>query len=556
MPEAVEVLLPGPWWNTLTYISSESVCSGQRVQVPVGNGKRIGVIVDGIHKIDKKTRPINFVIDPRPVLGASFLRAVRTVADAFLVSSSEVLRSVLPTGFWKGNPFPFWSESINVQQLPTFLYEYDDEKRFIQYRQVLLGRHGGALCVFSERDVAKRFFTSLRGLVPKEQLFFWPLGSSAAERCWRKIVDCESPVIIGGMGAAAAPLSHPALFIVEDEANPDWRTVSFPHFSVRSLVAARARECGASLILGGRLPSSKIYRLLSSFPPFESKKQIHFVDLFKAPRVEIPGIRFPLPLSQPVLTKTLECIKLGQNVFWLLDRRGVTGEVHCSDCGTVIQCDHCGASMSYEKGALRCHVCGRKMPMPGRCPVCGSAVLEGTSPGLESLLPVARSLVGDHPVFLWHQENPRTSAEGKVRVAALQEQCGLVLGSRRALSLLELVNPALVCWLDADAEARRPEYDSRFSAYSMILESCCRSEKCEIVLQTRSPAAGWQIGLKAGWNLFWKNELKDRSKLGFPRFADLCRSTFPKIGLMMGEYWQLLTNRALSFLNRKLESAE
>ncbi len=541
----LQVLLPGSWWHGLVYETEEIVPAGVRVVVPVGRGARVGVSlglssdsVGASLAMKVEIKKISRILDDEPVLSDGYLRAAGIVSRAFLCSQAEVLRSLLPSSFWKDEKFPHFAEKTVMDwsgenaPRPEFFYRYSDAERQNFYREKILACEKGTLCIFPERDQAKNFYNSLVGIVPKERLILWPATSSVTSlKSWKSAIGQDAPVIIGGPGAAAAPLSSPGLFIVEDESNPAWRTKKYPFFSLRSFVASRATETCAQLVLGGRLPSSRVYKNFSPEEqkvPQEIKNSIRIIDISTASELSFRGLQFPLSLSDILTKETLARTAAGEIVFWLLDRRGAGSELRCADCGQVIQCVRCGAPMSYGGGKMRCPVCGLGAPIQERCPSCNGMMLQGAMPGLESLAPAAQSLLGQKPVFLWHLDNPATLTEGRRRIAALRRGGGLLLGSRRALSLLEILRPSLICWLDAGAEARRADYAARYGAFSMLLESCCRGDgERSVIFQTRRPHTPWLTSLHAGWGYFWKAELPERRALGFPPLASLVEIELP-----------------------------
>ncbi|MDY3868485.1 MAG: primosomal protein [Pyramidobacter sp.] len=529
----VNVIFPGPWWNALTYASECPIAAGIRVQAPVGRGTRTGVCIGTAEasSAELRLRNISKVLDSRPVLSKAYLSAVSIVSRAFLCSEGDLLRSLLPSCFWKDVPFPEYAEEIGTAPQQEFVYQYQDKLRHDVYRQKICESGGGVLCLFPEREQACAFYASLSGVIPEERLILWPAsGAASAHACWKRALEQANPVIIGAKGAACAPLASAKLIIVDDESNLSWRTIAPPEFSVRSFAAARARESGAQLILGGRIPSSRVVKNCAPRAPKMPKERgrLRFIDLNRVPRVNFKGIQFPLPVSDAVLSETAAAVQSGQIVFWLLDRRGVTSEIRCAECGSAVQCVRCGTPMAFESGALRCPMCGKRAPLPDVCPQCGGRILQGALPGLESVLPMAQTLLPGKPAVLWHLDNPRTKAEAKKRLAELSSG-GLLLGSRRALSLLDTLSPQLICWLDADSEARQPNYDSRFSAFSMMLESLWRGEaRRQVVMQTRTPAKKWQKGLCAGWEYFWQLELAERKSLNFPPESHIVEIEFPK----------------------------
>ncbi len=534
MGHTVEVLLPGPWWHSLTYLTQEPCAPGLRVQVPMGKGHRVGLTVS--HQEGAKTslprdlelRPIERLLDPVPALGAGFLKAAFWTADAFLCSRGDLLRSLVPSSFWKGAAFPPWEESLGPGFSTSFCYGYHDGPRLERYRTELLGCTGGALCLFPEREQAVSFHKTLRGLIPKERLFLWPLGGEAVAKAWKQVLQVPEAVVIGGPSAVAAPLTLPQLFLIDDESNPAWWSRVSPSFSLRSFLAARAKASGAELLLGGRLPSSRIFHSLGPQDPGLPEANFRFVKIFDAPKALVQGVKSPLPLSKPLMEATLAQVNQGRPVLWVLDRRGFTDELRCGDCGALIHCSRCGGSMRLEMQTLHCRSCGHRSKVPLECPVCGGLVLEGRQPGLEALVPMVKPLVQDRPLFLWHQDDPAKVSEARRRIEILKSQGGLVLGSRRCLSLLDQLEPTLVCWLDGDAESRRCDYSARFQAYSMMLESWGRGQGArEVIVQSRRPLQGWQRGLRQGWKVFWDQELEDRRDLGFPPFSYLVEIQSP-----------------------------
>jgi primosomal protein N' (replication factor Y) len=151
-------------------------------------------------------------------------------------------------------------------------------------------------------------------------------------------------------------------------------------------------------------------------------------------------------------------------------------------------------------------------------------LLLGKKPGLEALLPLAEKLMKGREVLL--DEPGREYAAGP----------SLILGTRRLLSLCDSLAVGLVAWLDLDAEARKPDYNARFQAFSMVWESCwrglslVREQRGErmTLMQVRGSGSSWMNALRLGWGHFWKGELREREKLGLPPYGLLIQLDLPK----------------------------
>jgi primosomal protein N' (replication factor Y) len=76
------------------------VVPGQRVIVPLGNRKAIGVTLEPVAQIPAglKTRDILHVVDPEPVLSPELLTLGIWIADYYMAPIGEVFRAMLPLG--------------------------------------------------------------------------------------------------------------------------------------------------------------------------------------------------------------------------------------------------------------------------------------------------------------------------------------------------------------------------------------------------------------------------------------------------------------------------
>ena len=99
----VNVALPVPVNKLFTYIVPEElkddIAVGKRVIVPFGKQELTGIIVEvsnqsGWHKL----KEIKDVLDPAPVFSDEMLKLTRWVADYYLASWGEVLKTALPAG--------------------------------------------------------------------------------------------------------------------------------------------------------------------------------------------------------------------------------------------------------------------------------------------------------------------------------------------------------------------------------------------------------------------------------------------------------------------------
>jgi primosomal protein N' (replication factor Y) len=80
---------------------------GQRVLVPFGQGRRVGILLELAETSDQdsaRLKPVERLLDPRPVLGATDLTLMRWAADYYRQPIGEVLFSALPARLRQPNP--------------------------------------------------------------------------------------------------------------------------------------------------------------------------------------------------------------------------------------------------------------------------------------------------------------------------------------------------------------------------------------------------------------------------------------------------------------------
>jgi primosomal protein N' (replication factor Y) len=447
------------------------------------------------------------------------------------------MKTLLPASFLRGESLdlhePTQKTAAVTPLADSFIYEPVDSLRYESYSRIISDGLPTLIC-FPMYDQAKAFAAGLG-----ECATLYPRSGAKAEwRAWGKLLASKDVrVVVGGQTAATAPLPGLARIIVEDESNNVWRTVRPPVYNVRSLLSKRARIEGASLVIGGRMPSSRVFRMIEGTKNFElgvsgtrvQGKNFFFVDLKLAYSPSVKGVHDALAVSEPLVRETDSAISRGSWALWVLDRRGYAGEIICEECGISLRCARCGGAMRWEAsvGRLACVACGASEPIPEKCSNCGGRLLMARRPGLEALLTLARAAVAS-PVPVLSLEND----DGGALDAASSSSSGLMIGTRAVLALCDRVSVGMVGWIDADGEARSQEYDARARAFGLIWESRWRgmsSQDRRVLLQTRRPAREWQRGLdidrpdRPGWESFWRSELKERRDFSMPPFVSLVK---------------------------------
>jgi len=523
----LEVVVPGPWWHTLTY-EFDRVCSrGARLRVPVGRGVRVA-FATGSSSMERpfgEYRVLSALeaIDDRSPLGWELFNTSEKIGKHFLCGFGEALKAVAPASVISGKSFEGLPEmdgprgDFNEERCDS----PDFSARSDRYLEVIESSRGGVLALFPDRSAASAFWKKLPEKHKKDSLLWLSAPGPASDSRWERVRRGNFRLVVGSPAALFAPLTSVSAVIVEDEGNPSYLSRRFPFIHARSAAGSRAQSWGATLVTGGGVPSSRSFFRMPRECPREATGRMVFVDMGMARKISVRGIQSPLLVSDSALKRTQAEVSGGRPVLWILDRKGYAGAVICSECGRMIVCPSCGLPVRWDdkEEALVCGFCGKKTALAEVCPFCGAISLQGMKPGLESLRHIGENVLGDScPVYIWHADIRQTVSARKDLVKGLASG-GLVVGSRKAIELCDHLEIGLVCWLDADMAVNTPFYDARSRAFRMVWESAWRGKGNSfrtVLIQSRVPGSGWQKGLAAGWDHFWRAELMERKELGLP----------------------------------------
>ena len=260
------------------------------------------------------------------------------------------------------------------------------------------------------------------------------------------------------------------------------------------------------------MPSLKTYMRTHAHTDIKpERKDIVIADMYTSRKEELHGIDGSIPLTFSLIRRTYTELVKGHNVMWILNRQGESQEVYCEKCGHVLRCDRCGNIMrSFNDGdMLKCRVCGKLRELPQKCEKCGSEFFKGKRPGIEAL---ARIIAPYYPKIKLYVKGSRKSS-----------MKGLILTTNRGLEILGEVKPALVAWLDIDAELFGSEYDSRYRVFSRLYDSYFagrdRGEQRKILIQCRRSGRKLAEFLIQRYEKFGNDELKERRDFMIPPCA-------------------------------------
>jgi primosomal protein N' (replication factor Y) len=337
-----------------------------------------------------------------------------------------------------------------------------------------------------------------------------------------RIATGAARVVVGARSAIFAPVANLGLVVVDEEHDASYKQESDPRYDARTVAAKRAALEGAVAVYG------------SATPRVESWARLERVQLPARIGAPLPSVRLVdlrreagYPLSAPLLAELATVEERGGRAVLLLNRRGVSGAIHCRACGVSRRCRSCDVTLTLHfDGRLHCHHCGYSDALPQRCPECGSVELARIGAGTQRLeAELARRAPG--------LERIRLDADTAAKPGALREALGRFASARSAALIgTQMVakghhfpGVAVAAVVDADTGLAFPDFRAEERTFQLVTQLAGRSGRDgpgKVLVQTFQPdATPLLYAARHDVAGFLAHELARREELGYPPFRHL-----------------------------------
>jgi primosomal protein N' (replication factor Y) len=337
-----------------------------------------------------------------------------------------------------------------------------------------------------------------------------------------RIVTGEARVVVGARSAIFAPIHDLGLIVVDEEHDASFKQESDPRYDARTVAAKRAALEGAVAVYG------------SATPRVESWARLDRLELPVRIGAPLPSVRIVdlrreagYPLSAPLLAELAAVEERGGRAILLLNRRGVSGAIHCRSCGSTRRCRSCDIALTlHADGRLHCHHCGYSTELPRKCPECGSVELARIGAGTQRLeTELERKVPG--------LERIRLDADSASRPGALREAlerfasapAAALIGTQMVAKGHHFPGVSVAAVVDADAGLSFPDFRSEERTFQLVTQLAGRSGRDapgKVIVQTFQPdAVPFTYAVRHDVAGFLARELSRREELDYPPFHNL-----------------------------------
>lgn len=376
-------------------------------------------------------------------------------------------------------------------------------------------------------QIAKRFYEAFGSNVA---ILHSSLSSGEKYDEYIKIMNEEVKIVVGTRSAIFAPLKNLGIIIIDEEDSASYKQDNNPKYHARDIAIYRGKYYNIPVLLGSATPSleskaradKSVYQLLKLDKRVGSAKLpiIHIVDMEK--EIKKKNTIF----SDLLKEKIWEKINKKEQIILLLNRRGFSTFITCSNCGYVYKCPNCDITLTYHKSSnnLICHYCGYQKRKDGKCPICHEESLNYYGLGTEKLEEKIRELFPSIRVIRMDQDTTRNKGMHEKIINDFKNQkYDLLLGTQMISKGLDFEKVSLVGVLNADITLNMPDYKSSENSFSLLNQVAGRAGRSEIlgevIIQTYNPD---NYVIKCvqnnSYDNFYLQEMQFRRKLKYPPY--------------------------------------
>lgn len=380
---------------------------------------------------------------------------------------------------------------------------------------------------------------------------------------YRKIVEGKVHIVVGARSAVFAPFKNLGAIIIDEEHTTSYKQDNNPKYSAIEIAIERAKNNNAIVILGSATPSLETYArsIKGLYTLVELKHRVNtnnlpLVDIVDMSKEKHRGSIF----SSRLITEVNKRLEKHEQIILLLNRRGYSSFITCSNCGYTAKCPHCDITLTYHKtsNTLRCHYCGYADKMNDICPSCGEKAIKTLGTGTEKVEEEIKKVFNARVVRMDLDTTSKKGSHEKIITAFKNHEYDILLGTQMIAKGLDFSNVTLVGVINADTSLMIPNYRSNEYTFQLLMQTAGRSGRGEkngsVIIQTFNPEHyAITLASKHDYFDFFKQEMEVRRKLSYPPYYYLIY-----IKVIGKDYNKISieSNKIASILTRELKNSK
>ncbi|BDQ02930.1 primosomal protein N' [Ignavibacterium sp.] len=361
---------------------------------------------------------------------------------------------------------------------------------------------------------------------------------SAGERfdSWRRIHKGKSKIVVGARSALFAPIYNLGLIVVDEEHDASYKQQDMiPKYNARDSAVVLGSIHNCPVVLGSATPSVES-RYNAEIGKYKLMTLPLRIDDAKLPTITLVNVnverkkgRMDNIFSRTLLDKIEDRLKKKEGVIILQNRRGFSTQIYCEDCGEIEMCENCSVPMVFHinKNIIQCHYCGLEKPVPNACTHCGSINIKYFGTGTERVEDELQFYFPDARISRIDSDSITKKAYlSNLLLSFGRGEIDILVGTQMVSKGLDFSRVTLVGVISAETTLWLPDFRADERTFQLLTQVAGRAGRSkiagEVIIQTQNEKHfALQKVLQNDYDGFYKREIVDRERLGYPPFTRL-----------------------------------
>ena len=348
---------------------------------------------------------------------------------------------------------------------------------------------------------------------------------------YRRIMNGEVSVVVGARSAVFAPLFNIGIIIIDECQSATYKQESTPKYNGIEIAIERCKYHNAKCILGSATPLLEQYArgVKGIYKLIELKTRISK----NLPIIKLVDMNEEVKKRNFIISSELDkeirkCLINNEQVILLLNRRGYSTFISCSNCGYVYKCPNCDISLIYHKSTnnLTCHYCGYSKKMDKICPECHEDAIKDLGLGTEKLEELISSKYDARVLRMDADTTSRKGSYEKLIDEFSKHNYDILIGTQMISKGLNFKDVTLVGILNIDASLAIPDFRSGERTFELLLQTAGRTARFEkdgkVLIQTyNTDNYVFKYLINNSYISFYNYEMNIRKKLKYTPYYNI-----------------------------------
>lgn len=362
---------------------------------------------------------------------------------------------------------------------------------------------------------------------------------------WKQLKESNEPVLVLGVRSSIfLPIQNLGLIIIDEEHDNSFKQSDRCPYNGRDVAIKKAQLYNCPVVLGSATPTVENYYYFSG-----ERYNRHYYQLTERamgasfPQIKLLDIKEKFTEDDPawpLLDETLDIIgkrlNAGEQVLVFINKLGYSSYIQCRNCGHQFKNEKCGCENNLRyfknKRCLSCAHCDFKMPVPNKCPDCGSISLLNKGFGTEKVQSVLQMAFQDKTVERFDRDEITSFSELNQKLDRFhQGEIDILVGTQMLSKGHNFQKVNLVVILGMDTMLNYSDFRASEKAYQMAMQVSGRAGRYGndglVVIQTMNPDHSiFQDLVAQNIDEFYKKEVQLRQYCLCPPFTKIAMLYF------------------------------